>query len=117
MLILKYLKDDDTKLTNGLPIRRLNYNEVTTLKGTVAKALNNSSIGKTYIKDLIERVAFNTGGTVMSTDINKLFDMVAASRGDNPLNGGIWIYRKGVTSSSAGNYWDWYGGTGFAETY
>ena len=118
MFILRSFTDDDLKnSTSGKPMRRLNFNEVTTLKGTVAKSLNNSPIGKTYIKDLIERVAFNTGGTVMSTDINRLFEMVAASRGDNPLNGGIWIYLQGSATHSAGNTWDWVGGKGFGEVY
>lgn len=115
MFILRCLTDDDTKITrSGEPLRRLNFNEVNTLKGSVARALNNSSIGKIYIKDLIEKVAFNTGGTIMSTDINKLFEMVAASRGDNPLDGGIWIYQKASISSNPDNYWDYIGGKGYA---
>lgn len=43
--------------------------------------------------------------------------MVAASRGDNPLNGGIWIYLQGSATHSAGNNWDWFGGKGFGEVY
>ena len=88
-----------------------------TLKGSVTKALNNTTLGKTYIKDLIERVAFNTGGKVVSTDILDLFTKVFEVRGDDPLNGGIWIYQKASTASSASNSWDWVGGRGFAEIY
>ncbi len=80
---------DDTKITNGEAKRRLNYNEVMTLKGSVTKGLNNTTLGKTYIKDLIERVAFNTGGKVVSTNILDLFTKVFEVRGDDPLNGGI----------------------------
>lgn len=109
---------NDTKNTaSGRPVRRLNYPETMTLKGSVTKALNNAPLGKTYIKDLIDRVAFNTGGTVVSTDILDLFTKVFEVRGDNPLNGGIWIFRKGTDSSSADNVWDYVGGRGFAEIY
>lgn len=67
MFILRYRNANDTKETSGLPVRRLTHAEVMTLKGSVTKALNNTSIGKTYIKDLIETVADNTGGTIIST--------------------------------------------------
>ena len=98
--------DDNEKTDNGKPIRRLNYAEITTLKGSIAKALNNTAIGKTYIKDLIERVTFNTGGTVVSTDILALFTKVFEVRGDSPLNGGIWIYQKASNASGGINVWD-----------
>ena len=79
--------------------------------------MNKTTLGKIYIKDLIETVAFNTNGTIISTNILDLFTKIFEVRGDNPLSGGIWIYRKASNASSAGNYWDWVGGKGFAEIY
>lgn len=118
MIILRTRRRfDDTKIRGIESLRRLNYNEVMSLKGSVTKASNNTTLGKTYVKDLIEKVAFNTGGTAVSTDILDLFTKVFEARGDDPLNGGIWIYSKASEASSAVNYWDWVGGRGFAEIY
>lgn len=110
--------DDNNKITAwGAPIRRLNHAEVIVLKTSVAIALTNTPIAKTYIKDLIETVAFNTKVTIISTDILDLFRTVFESRGSDPVNGGIWIYLKGRDSSNPGQYWDWVSGRGFAEIY
>jgi len=118
MIILRTRNFDDTKnTTSGQPVRRLSSAEVMTLKGSVTKALNNTTIGKTYIKDLIETVAENTNGTIVSTDILDLFTKVFEVRGDNYLNGGVWIYQKGSDSSSAAKVWDYVNGRGYAEIY
>lgn len=109
--------DDEKKTPWGAPVRRMSFAEAVTLKGTVAKVLNNTAIGKTYIKDLIETVADNTNGTIISTDILDLFTKVFESRGDDPIWGGIWIYKVGRTTHNAASYWDWVGGRGFAEIY
>ncbi len=120
MIILRTRRDDDNNSKNtasGKPVRRLAPVEVMTLKNTVTVALNNTKIGKTYIKDLIGKVAKNTGGTIVSTDILDLFVKVFESRGDNPKNGGIWIYTKDSMSSSGDNVWDYVNGRGYAEIY
>lgn len=107
--------NDEKETPWGAPVRRMSFAEAVTLKGTVATALNNTAIGKTYIKDLIETVAFNTKGTIISTDILDLFTKVFESRGDDAVTwGGIWIYKKGSSTHNAASYWDWVGGRGFA---
>lgn len=118
MFILQHYDDRDKKLTySGDPVRRLNFAEIVILKSSVITALNNAAFGKTYIKDLIEKVASTTGGEIVSTNIVDLFTKVFESRGDAATNGGIWIYLKGTDSSSLANNWDYVGGKGFSEIY
>lgn len=103
----RHIVNNDRKTIWGTPVRRMSFAEAVTLKGSVATALNNTAIGRNYIKDLIETVAENTNGTIVSTDILDLFTKVFESRGDDAVTwGGIWIYEKDRTTHSASGYWN-----------
>lgn len=112
------IQDDDIKINNaGRRVRRMTRVEADRLKQSVESALNNSPGGKKYIKDLIERVAFNTKGEIISTEIPDLFERVYESRATNPTYGGIWIFMEYSIGSFGVNQWDWVGGRGSADIY
>lgn len=112
------IQDDNFKINNaGKRVRRMTRVEANRLKQSVESALNNPPNGKKYIKDLIETVAKNTKGEIISTEIPYLFERVYESRATNPIYGGIWIFMESSIGSFGVNQWDWVGGRGSADIY
>ncbi len=94
--------------------RRISDNEAKVLKDTVKATLDRTEECRKYIVDLINQVAKNHSAEVVSTDIEKLFDIVLNSRGPGATtntSGGIWLTGNDRSGASVAiNHWKYIGG-------